>query len=82
MWKKWFKAPLTSSIGHLFDTATSFANITHTQSYEGETGLQIEQEYDFSITDTYSYEIINEQIDISKMIKEIIEDNNKRKIYH
>lgn len=78
MWQKALNAPLTSSVGRLFDAIASFADILQTQSYEGETGLQIEQYYDTSIKDNYSYEILDNQIDLSLMIKEIILDNNKK----
>ena len=77
MWQKGLNSPLTSSIGRLFDAVASFANICHIQSYEGETGLLIEQEYDTSIKECYSYNISDENIDISTMIKQIIQDKNK-----
>jgi hydrogenase maturation protein HypF len=80
MWQKGLNAPLTSSVGRLFDAIASFADILHTQSYEGETGLHIEQNYDSSINEYYSYKITNEQIDLSSMIKEIILDLDKKLI--
>lgn len=78
MWQKGLNAPLTSSVGRLFDAIASFANILHTQTYEGETGLQIEQNYDSSITLAYSYEILENEIDLTSMIKEIIKDKDKK----
>ncbi|MBU0923860.1 carbamoyltransferase HypF, partial [bacterium] len=80
MWQKGLNAPYTSSVGRLFDAIASFADILHTQSYEGEMGLQIEQNYDRSISEYYSYKITNEQIDLSSMIKEIILDLDKKLI--
>lgn len=80
IWEKGLNAPLTSSIGRLFDAISSFANILHVQTYEGETGLQIEQNYDKCITDTYTYTIKNEEIDLSCMIKEIVKDSDKKLI--
>jgi hydrogenase maturation protein HypF len=77
MWEKGLNAPLTSSIGRLFDAVASFADILHAQSYEGETGLQIEQYYDNSISKHYSYKITNEIIDLNPMIKEIILEKDK-----
>ncbi|KAB7884194.1 carbamoyltransferase HypF [Poseidonibacter ostreae] len=77
MWQKGLNSPLTSSIGRLFDAVASLADICQIQSYEGETGLLIEQEYDSSIKDSYSYNINDEEIDISSMIKEIVKDKNK-----
>ena len=80
MWEKGLNAPLTSSIGRLFDAISSFANILHVQTYEGETGLQIEQNYDKCITNIYTYTIKNEEIDLSCMIKEIVKDSDKKLI--
>lgn len=80
MWQKGLNAPLTSSVGRLFDAIASFADILHTQSYEGETGLQIEQNYDDSISEYYSYKIIDKNIDLNSMIKEIIFDNDRKLI--
>ncbi|MGD9624258.1 MAG: carbamoyltransferase HypF [Arcobacter sp.] len=80
MWQKGLNAPLCSSIGRLFDAISSFADILHTQTYEGETGLQIEQNYDSSITSSYSYEINENEIDLRLMIKELIKENDKKLI--
>lgn len=80
MWQKTLNSPLTSSVGRLFDALASFADILHIQSYEGETGLQIEQNYDKTITQSYSYEIIENQIDLSPMIKEIVLEKDKKQI--
>jgi hydrogenase maturation protein HypF len=80
MWQKGLNAPFTSSIGRLFDAVASFADILQVQSFEGETGLLIQQYYDETIIEHYSYKIIDEQIDISNMIKEIILDSNKKLI--
>ncbi|RYA22601.1 carbamoyltransferase HypF [Malaciobacter halophilus] len=78
MWQKDINAPLTSSLGRVFDAIASLSNIAHTQSYEGETGLLIEEYYDKNILDSYKYKIENEEIDISDMIKMIITESNKK----
>ena len=80
MWQKGLNSPLTSSIGRLFDAVASFANILHIQSYEGETGLQIEQYYDKTITQSFTYEIIEGKIKISSMIKQMILEKDKKQI--
>lgn len=74
--EKGLNAPLTSSFGRVFDAISSFANLLHTQSYEGETGLQIEKYYDENISESYSFELIDNRIVFSKAIKEIIEDKD------
>lgn len=80
VWQKGLNAPLTSSLGRVFDAIASFASIAQTQTYEGETGLQIEQAYSKEIKESYSYKIEGENIDLSQMVKEIIEDNQKELI--
>ncbi|MGE4462436.1 MAG: carbamoyltransferase HypF [Arcobacter sp.] len=80
MWQKGLNSPLCSSIGRLFDAISSFADILQVQTYEGETGLQIEQNYDKSIISSYSYEIFEEEIDLRPMIKEIINEKDKKLI--
>ncbi|PUE66499.1 carbamoyltransferase HypF [Arcobacter caeni] len=80
MWQKGLNSPLTSSVGRLFDAVASFADILHIQSYEGETGLQIEQNYDKTITQSYSYEIEEDKIELSSMIKQIILEKDKKQI--
>lgn len=80
MWQKGLNAPFCSSIGRLFDAISSFADILHTQTFEGETGLLIEENYDNSIKDNYEYKIVDENIDITPMIRQIIEDKDKKVI--
>lgn len=75
MWQRGLNAPLTSSMGRLFDAVASIANLTHVQSYEGETGLAIEQNYDSSIIDIYSYTIEDGVINMDNMIKEMLQDS-------
>ena len=80
MWQKGLNSPLTSSVGRLFDAVASFANILHIQSYEGETGLQIEKNYNKTITQSYAYEIIEGKIELSSMIKQMILEKDKKQI--
>ena len=80
MWQKGLNSPLTSSVGRLFDAVASFADILHIQSYEGETGLQIEQNYDKTITQSYSYKIEEDKIELSSMIKQMILEKDKKQI--
>ena len=80
VWNKGLNAPLTSSVGRLFDAVCSLSGIEHNVSYEGESGLLIEQAYDNSIEEAYSYDITANTIQINKAIKEMIEENNSRQI--
>ncbi len=77
IWLKGLNAPLTSSLGRVFDAIASLSGIAQFQSYEGETGLQIEMVYDESIKESYKFEIIDNQIDLSSCIKQIVKDKDK-----
>ncbi len=63
-WAKNLNCPATSSIGRLFDAVSSFANICHYQSYEGETGLLCEVNYDNKCIENFNYKIVNNIIEI------------------
>ncbi|AXH12722.1 carbamoyltransferase HypF [Halarcobacter bivalviorum] len=76
VWLKGLNTPLTSSMGRLFDAIASLANLVHFQSFEGETGLAIEQNYDETIVESFDFEIIEKQIDLSLMIKQIVQEND------
>nr|WP_321266098.1 carbamoyltransferase HypF [uncultured Sulfurimonas sp.] len=57
-------APLSSSVGRLFDAMASFSNLLQFQTYEGEAGLICEQNYNKNIADAYKYKIVDGIIDI------------------
>jgi hydrogenase maturation protein HypF len=63
-YKKNLNAPLCSSVGRYFDGIASLANLLHFQSYEGEAGLLCEMAYDKNITESFSYSLENNIIDI------------------
>ena len=77
-WKKGINAPLTSSMGRLFDAVASLADIVHISSFEGESGLIMEGYVDKSVTESFSFEINNGLIKLDKMIEEIIVMGDKR----
>ncbi len=76
LWKKNLNSPLTSSLGRIFDAIASFSNLIHTQTYEGETGLQIEKYYNKNIIQSYTYKIEDANIDISLMVKELLKERD------
>lgn len=78
IWQKGLNAPLTSSVGRLFDAIASLSGISQIQSYEGETGLQIEMLYDSSIKDFYDFSFVEDKIDLTLCLKQIIEDKNSK----
>ncbi len=46
---------LCSSMGRLFDAVASFADIVHVSSFEGESGLLMEQYVDEKITESFPF---------------------------
>jgi hydrogenase maturation protein HypF len=60
-WKQGINAPLTSSMGRLFDAVASLANIVHLSSFEGESGLIMEGYVDENITESFPL-VIDEKV--------------------
>ena len=80
MWTKNLNSFDTSSLGRLFDAVASFANILQYQSYEGETGLQIENFYDEKIKESYEFELNKNTISLDSIISNILKDKDKKVI--
>ncbi|MDY0180850.1 carbamoyltransferase HypF [Aliarcobacter skirrowii] len=78
IWQKSLNSPLSSSFGRVFDAVCSLANTLHIQEYEGQTGLYLENLYDENIKDAFSFDLIDNIIDISPMIKELVFEKDKK----
>jgi hydrogenase maturation protein HypF len=79
-WEKGINAPLCSSMGRLFDAVASFADILHLSSFEGESGLVMEQYVDESITDIFPFEIDNGIINLQPIVKSMVQMEDKQLI--
>ena len=79
-WDRGINAPYSSSMGRLFDAVASFANILHVSSFEGESGLMMEQYVDESITKIFPFEIDNGRITLQPMVEAMIRMEDKREI--
>ena len=78
MWKRGLNAPLSSSVGRLFDAVASLTGVCQVMSFEGESGMRMEEYYNKSIQAIYPFDLKNDVIDILPMIKEIsIEPNSQ-----
>lgn len=62
-YSKNLNAPLSSSVGRLFDAISSLAGLVQIQSYEGESGLVCEKYYVES-DEVFNYSIVEGKIDI------------------
>ena len=79
-WERSINSPFTSSFGRVFDAISSLADISHFSSYEGESALMIEKYYDENIKDKFSYTIVDNEIDLNSMIKELVTIKNRSQI--
>jgi len=77
MWKKDLNAPLSSSVGRLFDAIASLTNICQVMSFEGESGMLMEEYYSETIQEHYPFLINHNEIDILPMIKEIVNEKDQ-----
>ena len=75
-WQKGLNAPLSSSAGRLFDAVASLRDVCHVMSFEGESGMLLEELYDENMEGSYTFEIEEGRIDILLMIKAIVEEKD------
>ncbi len=81
MYERGINAPLSSSVGRLFDGVYALSGHTENLNYEGESGLIVEGLASYSnAKDTYSYTITDNIIDYTPMISSIVQEKNKAKI--
>jgi len=78
MWQKGLNSPLSSSVGRIFDAVASLCGVVQSISYEGESGMLLEELYDSSVLGSYEYHIVDGVIDISDMISSIVQEESKK----
>ncbi len=76
-WEKGLNSPFSTSCGRLFDCIASLVDIAQVSSYEGESGLLLESLYDENIIDSYEFFIDSGVIDFSKVVKQILQEEEK-----
>ena len=77
-WKKHINSPLTSSMGRLFDAVASLCGVCQSVSFEGESGMLLEELFDPDINEAYSFRVIENKIIFTDMIRAIIEEKEPR----
>ncbi len=75
-WQKGLNAPLSSSLGRLFDAVASLLDVCQVMSFEGESGILLEALYDDSIEGYYGFEYKEGKIDFLSMIETLLTESN------
>ncbi len=79
MKSKNLNSPKTTSFGRLFDGVYALSGHLNSLSYEGESGMIMEgYASDIRSDDVYHYELNGNIIEYEKMIKEILDENDKK----
>jgi len=77
MWQKGLNAPLSSSVGRLFDAVASLLGICQVMSFEGESGMMLEELYDSSAVGHYTFGYEDEVIDVLPLVKALLDETDK-----
>ena len=75
-WEKGLNAPLSSSVGRLFDSVASLLGICQVMSFEGESGMMLEELFDNSVHGHYTFGYNNTKIDILPVVSELLREES------
>ncbi len=75
VWEKGVNSPISSSAGRLFDAVASILDIRQVLSYEGQSGMIMENFYDWSVKDFYPFDI-GKNVDWKPIFEAVIKDSS------
>jgi hydrogenase maturation protein HypF len=76
MWEKGLNTPLSSSVGRLFDAVASLLGVCQVMSFEGESGMLLEELYDSSVEGYYLFTFENGKIDVMPLLTEMLSESD------
>jgi len=76
MWQKGLNSPLSSSVGRLFDAVASLLGICQVMSFEGESGMLLEELYDSSVVGHYTFAYEDGVIDVLPVVKALLDESD------
>ncbi len=77
-WKKGLNAPMSSSMGRLFDAVASLRGISQIMGFEGESGMLLETLYDPDVEGHYPFEYSEGVIRIDAMVDAVLKETEDR----
>ncbi len=77
-WQKGLNTPLSSSAGRLFDAVASLLGVCHVMSFEGESGMMLEELYDASVKGYYTFGYEEGKIDVLPIVNTMLQENDTR----
>ncbi|MFH1878011.1 MAG: hypothetical protein ABH883_04320 [Candidatus Omnitrophota bacterium] len=66
--------PVTSSMGRLFDAVASLTGISDVSRKEAEAAIALEKEAEEGVSESYGYDLVLDEIDVSAMTGMIVDD--------
>jgi len=76
MWQKGLNAPLSSSVGRLFDAVASLLGVCQVMSFEGESGMLLEELYESSVEGSYPFIYKNGEINTLPMLDAMLQESD------
>ena len=76
MWGKGLNSPSSSSVGRLFDAVASLLGVCQVMSFEGESGMLLEELYDCSVVGHYTFGYENGVIDVLPALKALLDEKD------
>ena len=75
-WQKGLNAPESSSVGRLFDAVASLLGICQLMSFEGESGMMMEEMYDSLVVGHYNFGYEDGKIYVLPMLVEMLAESD------